>query len=174
MHRKRVWFIMSLDTHSPKKAKCWSHTAGHARGRSRWPLARPCPTGASHPSPSHGCEPMPCEGNCPKFSAALPGACCRPWTPFCTLLTLLASSSRPLEPAPLCCSPSASLCLLPQSAALPLCPSATLSLSAPLCPSLPLSATRSRSLRPCRSHLAHAVMGGAGISQRASLERAWK
>ena len=93
-----------------------------------------------------------------------------------SVLTLLASSSRPLEPAPLCCSPSASLyvCLLPQSAALPLCPCAPLGPSLPLCPSLPPSATRSHSLRPCRSHLAHAVMGGAGISQRASLERAWK
>ena len=67
----------------PKKGKVLvkSHTTGDTtRGaelKSLAAVARPCPHCriGSHPLPlTHGCEPMPCEGNCPKFAAALPAA----------------------------------------------------------------------------------------------------
>lgn len=149
-----------VDTLAPK-----AKYAGHTRNRaSRWPLAG-ARTPRRHRTPlSHSCEPMPRQllqatAPGPKFTAV--PACCRHLDP------LLSASGRRLAPSPLCLS-------LPLSAAL--CRS--LPLSAALCLSLPLAATLclslSLSLRLCRSRLAHAVMGGAGTSQRASLERAWK
>ena len=147
--------LTRVDTHAPK--------AKYTRNRaSRWPLAG-ARTPRRHRTPlSHSCEPMPRQllqatAPGPKFIAV--PACCRHLDP------LLSASGRRLAPSPLCLS-------LPLSAAL--CRS--LPLSAALCLSLPLAATLclSLSLRLCRSRLAHAVMGGAGTSQRASLERAWK